>query len=86
MLFSPRNSTPDSNSSNIIQATNYSGFGKHFDRRSYILVVVQQSASIEMERLQREFRDFVKMFLVEKYAEDDEELRQRTRFYRWKSE
>ncbi|XP_065094305.1 uncharacterized protein LOC135714821 [Ochlerotatus camptorhynchus] len=60
------------------------------NQQRYILVVVHQSlTSAGVAALEREFHDFVKLFFLEQFREDDEdddvdELHQRIRFRHWR--
>lgn len=60
------------------------------NQQRYILVVVHQSpASASVAELEREFHDFVKLFFLEQFREEDDdvdELHQRIRFRHWRGE
>lgn len=60
------------------------------NQQSYILVVVRQSlTNVGVVALEREFHDFVKLFFLEQFREEDDdfdELHQRIQFRRWQGE
>ncbi|XP_058817392.1 uncharacterized protein LOC131680700 [Topomyia yanbarensis] len=76
----------NSNSSNIDQTMDPSERVEQSKQRGDVLVVVQQHSPTSIQTYQREYRDFVKLFIPDKRAEDDNDdaLGKGVRFQRWK--
>ncbi|XP_058454547.1 uncharacterized protein LOC131432350 isoform X2 [Malaya genurostris] len=80
-----RNNNNNNSNSDTVQTVNPVEMGRKSVQQGDILVVIQQQSPTSIESYQREYRDFVQLFIPDKHTGEDGDARGRTvRFQRWK--